>query len=44
MRNTFKSCECIFAILLLSPIEKEQGPSFEQTRTPFTIMLYAKFG
>ena len=32
----FKVCQYIFAIFLLSPLGKEHGPSFEQTRFPFT--------
>ena len=29
-------CQCIFAISFLSSLEKRSGPSFEQTRIPFT--------
>ena len=30
LRRFFKFCQCIFAILLLSPLGKGRGPSFEQ--------------
>ena len=33
-RRFFKFCQCTFAISLISPLGKGQGPSFEQT--PFT--------
>ena len=29
--ENFLICQCIFAIWLLSPLEKERGPSFKQT-------------
>ena len=32
----FQLCQCILAILKLSPLGKERGPSFEQTWIPFT--------
>ena len=32
----FKVCQCIFAISSLSPFEKGQGPSFEQSWIRFT--------
>ena len=35
-KKIFKFCQCIFAILLLSPLRKGRGPSFEQTWIPFT--------
>ena len=31
-----KSCQYIFTFLLLSPVQKGRGPSFGQTRIPFT--------
>ena len=44
-KKIFLMCQCIFAILLLSPFGKGRGPSFEQTWIPFIPrMLYAKFG
>ena len=32
-----KRCQCNFTILLLSPLRKGNGPSFEQTLIPFTL-------
>lgn len=34
-KRFFKSCQCIFTMSLLSPIERWTGPSFEQTWIPF---------
>ena len=35
-KKIFKFCQCIFAISLLSPLGKGQGPSFEQIWIPLT--------
>ena len=35
-KKIFEFHQCIFAILLLSPRGEGWGPSFEQTRIPFT--------
>ena len=35
-KKIYKFCQYIFAILLSSPLGKEQGPQFEQTWKHFT--------
>ena len=35
-KKILKFCQCIFAILKLSPLRKGRGPSFEQTWIPIT--------
>ena len=39
----FKSCQCVFIMLLLSPLDKGYGPLFKQTWIRLG-MLYVKFG
>ena len=34
-KKIFKSCQCTYTFLQLSPLGKENGPSFEQTWIPF---------
>ena len=39
-REDFNHRQCIFTILLLSPLGKERGPSFEQTWITFTQVCF----
>ena len=38
--NIFLICQCIFTISQLSPLGKGLGPSFDQTRIPFTQVSF----
>jgi hypothetical protein len=45
LEKIFKNFQCIFTLLLLSPLGKEQSPSFEQFRIPSpSRMICAKSG
>ena len=36
LKNIYEIPKCISTMLVLSPLEKDHGPSFEQTWIPFT--------
>ena len=42
LKKNFKVRQCIFAILILYPLRKACGPSFEQTWIPFTQGVWLK--
>jgi hypothetical protein len=43
-KKIFKSFQCIFALLLLSPLGQKRSPSFENLESPPLRMIYANSG